>query len=111
MEVKQIFSKNIMCMCACLVTQSCPTLCDPMDCSPPGFSVHGILQAKYWSGLPFPSLGDLPDPGVEPASLISPALAGEFFTTCTTWEAHENIEDTEFVNLQSPACVCFHLPQ
>ena len=38
------------------VTQSCPTLCDPMDCSPPGSSVHGILQAKYWSGLPFPSL-------------------------------------------------------
>ena len=34
--------------------QSCPTLCDPMDCSPPGSYVHGILQARQWSGLPFP---------------------------------------------------------
>ena len=36
--------------------------CDPVDCSPPGSSVHGILQARYWSGLPFPSPGDPPDP-------------------------------------------------
>ena len=49
-----------------LVTQSCPTLCDPMDYTPPGSSVHGILQEEYWSGLPFPSPGDLPDPGIEP---------------------------------------------
>ena len=35
--------------------QSCPTLCDPRDSSPPGFPIPGILQAKYWSGLPFPS--------------------------------------------------------
>ena len=53
------------------VTQSCQTLCEPMDCNPPGSSVHGILQAKYWSGLPFPSPGDLPDPGIKPRS---PAL-------------------------------------
>ena len=52
-----------------------------------GSSVHGFLQARYWSGLPCPPLGDLPDPGIEPASLMSPALAGEFFSTCTTWEA------------------------
>ena len=59
-----------------LVTQSCLTLCDHMDCSPPGSSVHGILQAKiqkYWSGLPFPSPGDLPNPGIEPRSLASQA--------------------------------------
>ena len=37
------------------VAQSCPTLSDPMDCSLPGFSVHGIFQAKYWSGVPLPS--------------------------------------------------------
>ena len=48
------------------VTQSCPTLCDPMDCSPPGSSIHGILEAKYWSGLPCPPPGDLPNPGMEP---------------------------------------------
>ena len=40
----------------------------------------------YWSGLPCPPLGDLPDPGIEPVSLMSPALAGEFFTTSATWE-------------------------
>ena len=51
------------------VTQSCPTLCDPMDCSLPGSSIHGILQQESWSGLPFPSLGDLPDPGIEPGLL------------------------------------------
>ena len=44
------------------------------ECSPPGFSVHGILQARYWSGLPFPSPGDLLDPGIEPGS---PALQAD----------------------------------
>ena len=38
-----------------MVGQSCPTLCDPMDWSPPGSSVHGISRQEYWSGLPFPS--------------------------------------------------------
>ena len=46
----------------------CPNLCDPMDCSLPGFSVHVIFQQEYWSGLPFPSPGDLPDQGTEPGS-------------------------------------------
>ena len=142
--------------------QSCPILCDPMDCSPPGSSVYGILQARIlewvhmpssresslprdrnsspaspalqvdsctelpgmpmiyceakllshvrlfaipWtiacqaplsmgfsrqelcSGLPCPPPEDLPDPGIEPESFMSPALAGEFFTTRATWEA------------------------
>ena len=43
----------------------CPTLTSPMDYSLPGSSVHGILQARIWNGLPFPSPEDLPDPGVE----------------------------------------------
>ena len=51
-----------------LVTRSCPTLCNSMDCSPPGFSVYGILQQEYWSGFPCPSPGDLPDPQIEPRS-------------------------------------------
>ena len=55
-----------------LVAQLCPTLCNPMDDSPPGSSVHGkISRPEYWSGLPFPSPGDLPGPGIEPRS---PAL-------------------------------------
>ena len=53
--------------------QSYPTLCDLIDCSPSGSSVHGILQQEYWSGWPRPSPGDLPDPGIEPTSLTSPA--------------------------------------
>ena len=51
-----------------LVAQSCLTLCGPMDHSLPGSSVHGILQ-QHWSGLPFPSPRDLPDPGIKPESL------------------------------------------
>ena len=108
------------------VAQLYPTLSDPMDCSPPGFSVHRIFQARvlewgaiafsgeflvnkqsklhkttllretaahqaplsmefsrqhYGNGPPFPSPGDLSDPGIKPMSLVSPSLAGGFFTT------------------------------
>ena len=64
--------------CCCLVSKLCPTLCDPMDCRPPGSSVHGISQARInWSGLPFPSPGHLPNPGIKP---VFPALASVFFT-------------------------------
>ena len=48
----------------------------------------GFPRQEYWSGLPCPSPGDLPDPGIEPMSLVSPTLAGRFFTTSTTWETH-----------------------
>jgi len=71
-----------------------PTLYDLMDCSPPGSSAHGILQARIleWTACPPP--GDLPDPGIKPASFMSLALAGRFFTTSTTWEAlNLNIPD------------------
>ena len=63
--------------------QSCLTLCEPVDSSPPGSSVHGILRQEYGTGWPCPPPGDLPNPGIE---LISPALAGEFFTTETPGE-------------------------
>ena len=46
-----------------------------MDCSLPGFSVHGFSRQEYWSGLPFPSPGDLPDPGIEPGSPVFQADA------------------------------------
>ena len=64
----------------CSVTQLCLTACDPMDCSPPGSSVHGIFQARILDGLPFPTPGDFPDLGIKPAALASPTLAGRFFT-------------------------------
>ena len=64
--------------------QSCPTLYDPMNCSPPDSSVHGDSPGKN-TGMGCHVLpGDLPDPGIEPASLMPPAMAGGFFTTITT---------------------------
>ena len=50
-------------------------------------AVHGILQERTWSGLLCPPLGDLPNPGIKPASFMSLALAGGFFTTSASWEA------------------------
>ena len=61
-----------------LVTQSCPILCDPMDCSPPGFSVHGILQARMLECVAISFSSDLPDPGIKPAS---PALQADSSAT------------------------------
>ena len=60
------------------IAQSCQTLCDPMDCSLPGFSVHGIFQARVLSRLPFPSPGNLPNPGIKPRSLTLQADALSF---------------------------------
>ena len=49
-------------MCVSVHVQSCLTLCNPMDCSPLGSSVHGIFQSRLWSGLSFPPPGDFPVP-------------------------------------------------
>ena len=76
-------------MCAKLL-QLCPTVCDSMDCSPLSM---GFPRQEYWNGLPFPPLGDPPDPGIKPVSLMSPALAGRFFTTSTTWDAPIEFRD------------------
>ena len=54
-------------------------------CQAPLFT--GFSRQEYWSGLPCPLPGDLPDPGIKPSSLMPPALAGKFFTPGTTWEA------------------------
>ena len=70
-----------VCMCACSVVSNS---LDPMDCSLPGSSVHGILQARIQSGLLCPHPDDLPGPGIELLSLMSAALAGMFFTTSAT---------------------------
>ena len=73
------FSSNHEYMSLCMPAkflQSCPTLFNPKDCSTPGSSVHGILQARYWSGLPCPPPGDLPDPEIEPRSLALQADDG-----------------------------------
>ena len=69
-------------------------LCNAMDYNPSGSSVHGDSPGKkiYWSGLPCPPPQDLPNPGTEPMSLASPALAGKFFTTSTAEEALHTID-------------------
>ena len=63
-----------------MLSQSCATLCNPMDYSPPGSSVHGVFQARIleWGAMPSP--GDLSNPRSELLSLASPALAGGFLT-------------------------------
>ena len=69
-------------ICVYLAPQSCPILCDPMDCCPPGSSVLGtFFRQGYWSGLPFPPPGDRSDPWIEPMSPAFPALADGVFTT------------------------------
>ena len=71
-----------MCACAYVYTlsQLFLTLCDPMDCSLPGSSVHGIFQTKILESVVISHTGDLPDPGIKPVSPASPALAGGFFS-------------------------------
>ena len=73
------------CMCAQSL-QLCPTHCNPMDCSPPGSSVRGILQARIpeWVAMPFSRGSSWPRDWT--VSLTSPALASGFFTTSDTWK-------------------------
>ena len=64
--------------------QSCLTLCDHMDVTHQAPLSMGFSRQEYWSELPCPPPGDLPEPGIKPRSPMSPALAGGFFTTSTT---------------------------
>ena len=80
--------QSSVCMCAVIML----TLCDPMAC------IDCQTPQEFWSGLPFPTPGDLLDPGIEPVSLVSPAMAGESFTmappgkTAVLWRCNvENI--------------------
>ena len=66
------------------LAQLCLTLCDPVDCSHEAPPSMGFSRQEYWSGLQFPSPGDLPQLGIELVSLKSPALADGFFTTSAT---------------------------
>ena len=70
-------SSNLSCCCA----QSCLTVYDRMDYSLPGSCVYGIFQEEHGSGLLFLLVVDLPNPGIQPAVPVSPALAGRFFTS------------------------------
>ena len=86
-----------------IVAKSCLTLCDPMDCSLPGSCVHGILQARIWSGLPFPSPGDLPHPGIEHKS---PALQPDSSPSEPLWKSLSLLRS--LISRVSFCCVFFH---
>ena len=66
--------------------------CDPMDCGPPGSSVHGILQARILEWVAISYSRDVPDPGMEAVSLASLTLAGEFFTTVPLGSPHTTLD-------------------
>ena len=67
------------------VAQLCLTLCDPMDCSPPGSSVP---RQEYWSGLLCPPPRDYINPGIQPASRVCPEFAGGFFPAESPGKPH-----------------------
>ena len=79
---KKVLLRHFSCVQLC-------TLCNTIDCVPhqPPLSMRFFRQ-EYWSGLLCPPPRDLPNPGIKPTSLMSPGLAGGFFTTSATWEAH-----------------------
>ena len=82
MKLPTMFTLVLGSVSAYTHAHSCSTLCDPMNRSPPGSSVHGIFQARIleWVAISF-SGGNLLDPGIEPISPASPSLAGRFYTT------------------------------
>ena len=71
------FYQNLVPCCYCSVPKLCLSVCDPVDCSSPGFSVYRVLQTRIRSGLPFPSPESLSDAGIKP---VSPAFTDGFFT-------------------------------
>ena len=73
--------------CVCSVTQSCPTVCDPMDGSPQAPLSMEFSRQEYWSGLLFLTSGDLPNPGIKPKSHVSCTGWGILYH-CAIWEAH-----------------------
>ena len=77
-------------LCVGVLTQSCPILCDPMTVARQAPLSMGFSRQEYWSGFLCPPPGDLLDSRIEPASPTSSALADRFFTTRTTWEAHQD---------------------
>ena len=91
-----------VCVCAHTHALSCPTLCDPIDYTPPAPLSMGFSKQEYWSGLPFPSPGDLSDRGMEPTSLASPGGSVVLLVFLILQKQRLNIKRT----LQSISC-CF----
>ena len=75
---------QVRCVCSVVSCFSCVCPCERMDVAQQAPLSSGLSRQENWSGLPCPSPGDLPNPGIETVSLKSPALASEFFTTRVT---------------------------
>ena len=97
-----------LCMCVCSVAQLCLTLCDHMDYSPLGSFVHWIFQAGILEWVAISYSWNLPKLGIKPASHVSPALAGGFFTTEPPGESNVLIKkrnlDTDAYTRESAMC-------
>ena len=89
---------------ACKSLQSCPTLCDPMDSSLPGPSVHRILQARILEWVAMPSSRESSQSRNRTCISVSPAWASGFFTTSTTWEAPVPWQNQDFLPGLTPKC-------
>ena len=74
-----ILVRTVSAVCAKLL-KLCPTLWDPMDSSLPAPQSMGFSRQEYWSGLPCHPPGNLPNPGIEPVSLVSSALQADFYS-------------------------------
>ena len=92
-------------MCTCPKSpQSCLTLCDPKDCSPPHSSVHGIRQASILEWVAMTSSRGSSWPWIKPISFMLSALAGRFFTSRAIWEAQKHIKlMTKYLHV-TPSC-------
>ena len=85
-DIQYITTKADICSGAGLVARSCPTRMTPWIVVHQAPLSMGFLRQEYWRGMPFPTAGDLPNPGIEPISFVSPAFVGRLYTS-TTWEA------------------------
>ena len=103
MNNRYLFTSAFMCIHAKLL-QLCLTLCNPVDCSQQASLSMGFSGQEYWSRLPCPPPGDLPNPGIQTMSLVSPALAGRFFTIVPPGKPH-------YVGKEIPRTVLYRVRQ
>ena len=98
---KEDYSRNVLCA-LCLVVQSCPTLCNPMDCSGQALLTMGFSRPEYWSGLPCLPPGDLPNPGIKPRS---PELQADSLPSEQPWKSwnKRDVINVSFVDVQLPS--------
>ena len=95
-----------VCVCVCSVAQSCPTLCDPMDYSPPGSSVHGTSKARILAWVAISFSMRFSQPVTKPMLLASPILVARFFITSATWETQRALITDFFPMICIEISVC-----